>query len=118
MELIFSVSYISDVKSTLEVLKRVAMTEKRVLKNPAPAVILKTLSSSSLDFAIRAWTRNEDYWDVYYSLIQTIKEELDKAGIRIPYPQMDVHIMSNNRKDDFEKKAIEGFENELGQSLW
>ena len=94
MELTFSVSYDADIRKTASLLQEVVAAEKQVLNDPAPSVLLKTLNASSLDFVIRAWAKVEDYWDCYFRLIKAGKEALDQAGIKIPYPQMDVHIRS------------------------
>ena len=63
-----------------------------MLREPAPSVVLNKCADSSLDFIVRVWTRTADYWDVYFYLMDQGKRALDKAGIEIPYPQMDVHV--------------------------
>ena len=40
---------------------------------------------------MRSWANTDDYWTVYFEMLETSKIELDKAGIEIPYPQMDIH---------------------------
>jgi small conductance mechanosensitive channel len=50
------------------------------------------LADSSVNFVVRPWVNTPDYWAVYFDLNQAIKEELDKEGIEIPFPQMDVHV--------------------------
>ena len=40
----------------------------------------------------RAWCRTEDYWDVYYDLLEELKSAFDAAGLSIPYPQMEVTL--------------------------
>ena len=41
---------------------------------------------------VRCWVNNEDYWPERGRLPEEIKYVLDRNGIGIPYPQMDVHI--------------------------
>lgn len=41
---------------------------------------------------LRPWVKSENYWPVYFELLETIKVSLDEAGIEIPYPQMGLHI--------------------------
>ncbi|HAS13707.1 MAG TPA: mechanosensitive ion channel protein, partial [Idiomarina abyssalis] len=47
---------------------------------------------SSVDFNVRPWTKNEDYWPTRWDLLERIKDRLDEEGIGIPFPQMDVHL--------------------------
>ena len=92
LDLTFSVSYESDMDQVYEVLNRVIDEEDRLLQDPAPAVNLNKCGDSSLDFLLRAWVTTENYWPVFFSLTENGKRALDRAGISIPYPQMDVHM--------------------------
>jgi small conductance mechanosensitive channel len=50
------------------------------------------IGDSSVNFVIRPRAKSPDYWDVYFDVTRTIKEEFDKNGISIPFPQQDVHM--------------------------
>lgn len=49
-------------------------------------------ADSSVNFIVKAWTKTEDYWTVYYDLLEKVKIRFDEENINIPYPQMDVHL--------------------------
>lgn len=57
-----------------------------------PVVVVDQLADSAVVLKARAWTRTEFYWDVYYQINEQIYNELPKAGINFPFPQMDVHL--------------------------
>ena len=63
-----------------------------VLKEENNYVKLSKPDDSALVFAVRVWTKTENYWDLYFDLMESIKKTLDKNKIEIPFPQMDVHI--------------------------
>lgn len=63
-----------------------------VLDDPEPAVVITELADSSVNLVLRAWTKTEDYWTVKGDLTKAIYEALPKAGIEIPFPQLDVHV--------------------------
>lgn len=86
VDLTFGVGYESDIKTTKKVLLDVVKNNSKVLKDPAPVVVLAELGDSSINFKVRAWTKTADYWDVYFQSMEDTKEALDKAGIDIPYP--------------------------------
>ncbi|WEM42722.1 small-conductance mechanosensitive channel MscS [Photobacterium sp. DA100] len=92
IDYVIGVSYKSDLKKTKAVLQRVVAAEERVLKDPEPTIGVVALADSSVNFVVRPWVNTADYWAVYFDLLQAIKEELDKEGIEIPFPQMDVHL--------------------------
>jgi len=58
----------------------------------SPFVALKTLNASSIDMVARAWTRSGSYWDVYFQMNERFYNELPKAGLSFPFPQLDVHL--------------------------
>ena len=58
----------------------------------SPFVALKTLNSSSIDLVVRAWTQSSTYWDVYFEMNERFYNELPKAGLNFPFPQLDVHL--------------------------
>ena len=62
----------------------------------SPYVGLKELADSSVNITIRAWTRSEFYWDLYFDINEKIYKEFPKAGLSFPFPQMDVHINNEN----------------------
>ena len=66
--------------------RRVPRVERR------PVVMVDQLADSAVVLKVRAWTRTEFYWDVYYQVNEQIYNELPKAGISFPFPQMDVHL--------------------------
>ncbi|WP_407331363.1 small-conductance mechanosensitive channel MscS [Enterovibrio sp. 27052020O] len=91
IDFVIGVSYKSDLKKTKEVLTRIVKADVRVLPEPEPTVGVVALADSSVNFVVRPWVNTADYWSTYFDLMQAIKEGLDKEGIEIPFPQMDVH---------------------------
>ncbi|MCM5662021.1 mechanosensitive ion channel family protein [Galbibacter mesophilus] len=88
------VGYGEDIKTAKEVLLEVLTSNPKVLKAPAPSVNVSELADSSVNFAVRPYSKPEDYWDVYFETIEGCKLALDKAGIEIPYPHQ-VEIRRN-----------------------
>ena len=85
-------SYAADIDGTRKVLEQaISIVDQRVA-DPEPAAVLTGLGPSSVDWSVRVWARSEDFGDAKQALIRAVKMELDRAGIEIPYPQMDVHL--------------------------
>jgi len=66
--------------------------DDRILKDPAPHVVVSELADSSVNFHVRPWTAASDYWGVYFDFQKTIKQRLDSKGVSIPFPQRDVYM--------------------------
>ena len=92
---IFSISYDNDYKKAIEVIKSIINEHPLILKTEEIFVRLSELASSSLDIKVRIWTKNSDYWTVYYDLLEKVKDKFDEEGISIPYNQLDVHVIEN-----------------------
>lgn len=85
-------AYDADIDQAREVLSKVAHAIPQGLEDPAPAIVLKELGGSSIDWSVRVWAKTSDFWDVKDQLTRDIKYALDEADIGIPFPQMDIHL--------------------------
>ena len=53
------------------------------------------LADSSVNFVCRPWAKTDDYWTVYWDIMQQVKARVTAAGITIPFPQRDVHVYTH-----------------------
>ena len=87
-----SVSYDSNIDKVKKIITEVLSSNELILQEENNFVRLSKHADSALVFTVKAWTKTENYWDVYFDLMEDIKKVLDKNKIEIPFPQMDVHI--------------------------
>ena len=92
VDLVFAVSYESDILKVRGILKDIVQQHRLVLDYPEPFVGLLEQADSSLNFAVRVWVNTPDYWTVYFDLLEEVKLRFDKEEISIPYPQIDQHL--------------------------
>ncbi len=93
----FGVSYDDDIKKVKDTLLNIVKNDNRVLKEPAPFIGLAEFGDTSVNFALRIWTKTENYWDVYFDTMEKVKVEFDKNGISIPYPITDVNLYNKEK---------------------
>lgn len=62
----------------------------------SPVVFLKELADSAVVITVRAWTRTENYWGVFFDFNERFYNQLPARGINFPFPQLDVHITGQN----------------------
>ncbi len=94
LDLVIGISYSDDIKKAKSILGDILVADRRILEDPAPVIAVSELGESSVDFVVRPWVKTEEYWDVRGDLIEKIKLTFDEKGISIPYPQRDVHMIS------------------------
>ncbi len=96
VDMVFGIGYDDDINHAQSVLERIVANHSLVLKSPEPVIKLHELADSSVNFVCRPWVNTDDYWEVYWDVTRSVKEEFDKEGISIPYPQRDVHVHQVN----------------------
>ena len=89
------VAYGSDTEKVRDVLLACAADYPHALKQPAPYVIFRNFGDSSLDFQLRCYLTDVDYFlmsssDLRFAIDKAFREE----GIEIPFPQRDLHVRS------------------------
>lgn len=92
VDIVFGIGYDDDIRQAKQVLEGLITSDERILKDPAHLIAVSNLGDSAVDITTRSWVKAEDYWAVYFDLLENGKLALDAAGISIPYPQRDVHV--------------------------
>ena len=95
VDLTFGVGYEQDVLKVKRVLSNIVDAHELILKDPEPFIALSAHGDSAVNFVVRAWVNNSDYWKVHFDLLEAVKVKFDEEEISIPYPQMDLHIKNN-----------------------
>ena len=88
------VAYDADLKKAKGVLTGLLDNEKEVLRDKEHLVFVDELSESAVVLNVRFYTTQDAYWETKWRITEQIKLVLDEAGIKIPFRQMDVHILS------------------------
>lgn len=97
------ISYDSDLKRAKEILMELIEKEDRIEKDMEIQVFVDALCDSNVQLGLRAWVKTDQYWAVRWKLNEEIKNSFDEAGIKIPYPQMDVHILQDEKKQEMKE---------------
>lgn len=92
VDMVFGIGYDDDITQAKTLLRSLIEADSRVLKDQPIDIWVGEHGDSSVNLFVRPWTNAEDYWGVYFDMMESVKVEFDKAGISIPYPQQDVHM--------------------------
>jgi small-conductance mechanosensitive channel len=105
------VAYGSDVDKVRDLLEKAACEHPEVItdgKAPAPNALFMGFGDSSLDFELRARIyRIDRRFSVTSDLNFAIDRAFRDAGITIPFPQRDLHVVSLPKDDTEKTKQIE-----------
>ena len=87
VDLTFSCAKSENPARIQEIMQSVMQANEKVLKAPAadePFARLSGGTNEAMEFTVRAWCQNADYWDVYFSLTQGITEALGANNVKAP----------------------------------
>lgn len=92
VELRVTASYDAPVETVMATLNRLVGENPLTLATPGPTIHVRAYQDSAIEYLVRAWCANKDYWTVYYDLMDGLKPAFDRAGIEMTYPHLNVHM--------------------------
>jgi len=97
MELSVSIALTDSVDAAFQAAQNIIDAETRILKDPAPQIILQAVQDGLAKIAVRAWASVQDYWDVHWDLSKNLKAGIEAAGLHIPPPQREVRVVHEGK---------------------
>ena len=90
------VHYETDLELATRLGVEAAQSQSRVLSDPAPRCLVKGFGESAIDLEIRFWIQDADSGvsNIKSAVILEVWRLYQEHGIKIPYPQRDLHIRS------------------------
>ena len=85
------IGYDQDILRAKRIMEEIMISDPRVKQAPRPVVYTLDLEDSWVKLGGRGWVDNAKYWITRCDLIEKVKYRFDSEGIRIAFPQLDVH---------------------------
>jgi small conductance mechanosensitive channel len=96
LDLVVGIGYSDDLRKAKSLLQQITDADERVLREPAPLIVVGELADSSVNLIMRVWVKSPDYWGFKFDATEKVKLTFDEQGISIPFPQRDVHLIQSN----------------------
>lgn len=93
LDLVIGIGYGDSIDDARTALLAAVKQSEYVVDEPAPKVTVAELGDSSVNLAVRPWIKAETYAPASHEVTERCKKALDAAGISIPFPQRDVHMI-------------------------
>ena len=95
VEVVVCVSYDNEVKKVLSVLTKTFAEHPLVLSEEGlePYAHVKEYQYSHICYTARGWCATQDYWTVYFDVMDALQSAFVKNGVTFSYPHMNVHMM-------------------------
>lgn len=92
VDMSFCASYADSAEDVRAAILEAALADERVVRDPAPFVAVGQFNDSSVQYTVRLWCRNADYWDVYFGMNERIRDCFQNHGVQMPFNQLTVHL--------------------------
>lgn len=96
VEIRVTASYDAPTEKVKEVLSHVVEENPMIDREKPIMVRVSAYQDSAIEYIIRVWCANDDYWTVYYDLLEAIKPAFDANNIEMTYPHLNVHMMGKD----------------------
>lgn len=93
VDLTFSTSYDAKPEEVKRVIRAVIAAHTKTMFTPEPFVGVSAYQDSCIDYSVRVWCATEDYWTVYYDLLEQVKTAFDENGIEMTYNHLNIHMI-------------------------
>ncbi len=90
-----SASYDAPTETVKAAIMEVINKDARILRtdeSKAPFVRLSAYNSNDIEYTIRVWTENANYWNVYFDTLEALRESFAAHGVEFSYPHTVVHM--------------------------
>lgn len=96
VDMVFSASYDAPTLTVKTAIQEVLDAIPAIRQDPKPVIWINAYGASSIDYVVRAWTTTQDYWDVYYALMEGVRESFARHGVEMTYNHLNVHLIDNH----------------------
>ena len=98
VDLNVGIEYSEDIKKVRKVLNALIEKEPARITDEPVKIYVNEFQASSIDIGIRYWVKTEDYWESRWRVLEEIKEEFDHNNIAIPFEQLDVNLIPQEKE--------------------
>lgn len=101
----FCASYDATTEQVKAAIMEVIDADERIIKEEGkePFVRLSAYNSNDIEYTVRVWANNADYWGVYFDTMEAVRESFAKNGVEFSYPHTVVHIVDDKKKNFLDK---------------
>lgn len=88
-------AYTAPTEAVKEALLDAAAMDEKILSEPAPFAAISSYGASNIEYLVRVWCENADYWDVYFRLNESIRVCFERHGVEMSYDRLSVTVVQD-----------------------
>ena len=88
----FCAAYGCSTESVKAAVMEAIHSDAKILTAPAPFIAISNYLDSSIEYTVRVWCNNADYWDVYFALNENVRAAFERNGVEMSYNHLNIHV--------------------------
>ena len=93
VDMTFCASYDDSTEAVRAAILEAAKADDKIMSDPAPFIVIGQYKESSVEYIVRLWCKNADYWDVYFGMNERVRERFAADGVHMTYSHINVHMV-------------------------
>lgn len=89
----FTASYDAPTKTVRAAIEETLSRYPQIYQDPAPVIYLVNYGASSIEYNVRVWVNSDDYWKVYFGVMEDVREAFDRYKVEMTYDHLNVHVL-------------------------
>ena len=95
VDLTFNASYDNSTEEVKKAIMEAISEQSGIVDHEPPFVVIGAYKDSSIEYIVRVWCNNADYWDVYFGLNERVRESFERNGVKMTYAHVNVHVVKD-----------------------
>ena len=100
VESTIGIAYHDDPEKAVDIIRKTLKQFSQISSDPPPQIGIEEFGDSSINMGIRYWVPTKQYFQTTYSVNLSVYQALKTSKITIPFPQRDVHMVSQPAIND------------------
>ena len=97
VEMTIGISYEADSREATRIIEKALKKIPAIVDQPAPQIGIQEFADSSVNIGMRYWVPTKQYFQTLYQANTAVYDALNEAGITIPFPQRDIHMVPDSQ---------------------
>ena len=93
VDLTFNTSYDAKTEDVRAAILEAAKEDSKIKADPAPFIVIGQYKDSTVEYIVRVWCDNADYWDVYFGMNERVRESFARNGVKLSFPNVNVRVI-------------------------
>ncbi len=94
VDMVFTASYDAPTRTVKTAIQETLDQFPQIYQDPAPVIYLSNYGASSIEYIVRVWVDSSEYWNVYFGVMENVRESFERHNVEMTYDHLNVHVLN------------------------